>query len=219
MGQETKQSRRDEGVKVAIVGSGNIGAPIGLRLARAGHTITFTWAKTAGKLERLATEAGGGARAGIVEEARTCDVVLLACRWPDLDSVVPRLGDLGGRLVLDTINPYTADFGIALPESTTVAEQLWPTLAGARPVKAFNTLFAASLSPTVRHDPALVVFTCGDDTAAKQVSADLIRDAGFDPYDLGGQDRVWLQEWHGPLYTREYSRAQADQALRELVRR
>lgn len=203
-------------MRIAVVGSGNIGASVGTRLARAGHEVVFTYARTPGKLERLAAGAGARGRAGEVEEASTCEVVVLSTRWGDVDEVLTRMGALPGVVLVDTINPYAPDFSMALPESTTVAEQLWPRLRPARPVKAFNTLFAPSLDPQVLHRPPLVIFLSGDDQTAKEVVARLIEDAGFEPFDLGGSDRVWLQEWHGPLYTKQYSRAEAEAAVTAL---
>jgi predicted dinucleotide-binding enzyme len=84
-------------------------------------------------------------------------------------------------------------------------------------VKAFNTLFAPSLEPSVRHEPPLVIFLSGDDHAAKDTVAGLVRDAGFEPFDLGGQDRAWLQEWHGPLYTKQYALAEAREVVAGLA--
>lgn len=203
-------------MQIGIIGSGHIGGSLGVRLGRAGHEVVFSYARTPDKLAHLASQAGSGSRVGSCHEAAACDVVVLAVRWTDLDDALEQAGDLTGAVVVDTINPFARDFSIALPETTTVGEQLARQLPTSRTVKAFNTLFAAALDPDARTDPPLVVFISGDDSAAKAMVLTLTRDAGFEPYDLGGMAGVWRQEWHGPLYTKEYTREQADAAVQAL---
>jgi 3-hydroxyisobutyrate dehydrogenase-like beta-hydroxyacid dehydrogenase len=49
-------------MQVGILGSGLMGAKLGTLCARAGHAVTFSYARSADKLARLAREAGGNAR-------------------------------------------------------------------------------------------------------------------------------------------------------------
>ena len=61
--------------------------------------------------------------------------------------------------------------------------------AGARVVKAFNTIFATFMRATPPERPASLVL-CGDDAGAKDVVSGLARDLGFDPVDAGGSDQT-----------------------------
>jgi 8-hydroxy-5-deazaflavin:NADPH oxidoreductase len=54
-------------------------------------------------------------------------------------------------------------------------------------VRAFNSLSANVMADDNRRKPRWVMFLSGDEEA-KPVVAQLIRDAGFDPVDLGGID-------------------------------
>jgi predicted dinucleotide-binding enzyme len=61
---------------------------------------------------------------------------------------------------------------------------------GARVVKAFNTNFAALYDRLRDTDPRPSMVFCGDDGDAKDAVASLIRDAGFEPIDVGGLDQA-----------------------------
>jgi 3-hydroxyacyl-CoA dehydrogenase len=56
-------------MRVGILGSGLMGAKLGTILARAGHEVVFSYARSAQKLKRLAREAKGKAEAGTPREA------------------------------------------------------------------------------------------------------------------------------------------------------
>ena len=49
-------------MRIGVIGSGLMGSKLGTILARAGHEVVFSYARTESKLERLAQEAGGRAR-------------------------------------------------------------------------------------------------------------------------------------------------------------
>jgi ketopantoate reductase len=51
-------------MRIGILGSGLMGGKLGTILARAGHDVVFSYSRSEKKLERLAREAGGRARAG-----------------------------------------------------------------------------------------------------------------------------------------------------------
>ena len=75
-------------MRVGILGSGLMGGKLGTLLARAGHDVVFSYARSRKKLEVLAREAGGNARAGTPgEAAREAEVLLLAVHWLRVDEV------------------------------------------------------------------------------------------------------------------------------------
>ncbi|HKV07148.1 MAG TPA: NAD(P)-binding domain-containing protein [Thermoanaerobaculia bacterium] len=66
-------------MRIGILGSGLMGSKLGTIFARAGHEVVFSYARSEQKLEKLAREAQGSARAGTPgEAARESDVLLLA---------------------------------------------------------------------------------------------------------------------------------------------
>ena len=56
-------------MRIGILGSGLMGGKLGMLFARAGHEVIFSYAHSDRKLQRLAREAKGVARAGTVAEA------------------------------------------------------------------------------------------------------------------------------------------------------
>src|SRR5262245_4314382 len=97
-------------MRVAILGSGLMGGKLGTILARAGHEVIFTYARSEEKLRRLARRARGKARAGTVRDAvRDADVVLLAVRWSRIGDVLRQAGNLAGKVVLSCSLPMNRD--------------------------------------------------------------------------------------------------------------
>ena len=67
-------------MKIGILGSGLMGAKLGTLWARCGHEVTFAYARSPAKLERLARDAGA-ASGSVADAVRDADAVLLAVHW------------------------------------------------------------------------------------------------------------------------------------------
>jgi 8-hydroxy-5-deazaflavin:NADPH oxidoreductase len=176
-------------VRVGILGSGLMGGKLGTILARAGHEVVFSYSRSKKKLETLAQEAGGGARAGTPRQAAAADTLLLAVHWSRIDDVLRRAGDLAGKVVVTCSLPMNADdTQLVIGRTTSGAEALQKRLRKARVISAFGTvpsevLFGVFQARARSPRPSLVY--CGDDSEAKKVAETLIRDVGFDPVDAG----------------------------------
>jgi 8-hydroxy-5-deazaflavin:NADPH oxidoreductase len=176
-------------VRIGILGSGLMGSKLGTIFARAGHDVVFSYARTRKKLEKLAREAGGNARAGTpAEAARDADAVLLAVHWSRIDDVVKQAGDLSNKVIVSCSLPMNEDdTALVVGLKSSGAEKLAKKLRKARIVSAFNTVPSEVLFDVFeargKIKPSLVY--CGDDAGAKKVAAQLIRDVGFDPVDAG----------------------------------
>jgi 3-methyladenine DNA glycosylase Tag len=75
-------------------------------------------------------------------------------------------------------------------------------------VRAFNSLSVNVMADDDHREPPWVMFLSGDEEA-KPVVAQLIRDAGFDPVDLGGIDDSQLQDPGSALWTYTLTRYEA----------
>jgi predicted dinucleotide-binding enzyme len=177
-------------VRVGILGSGLMGGKLGTLFARAGHQVVFSYARSTQKLERLAREAHGEARAGTpAEAARAADALLLAVHWSRVDEVLKQAGELAGKVIISCSLPMnTSDTALIVGHSSSGAEELARKAASSRVVAAFGTVPSEVLFSVfeARHKstrPGLVY--CGDDQDAKDLTATLIRDVGFDPVDAG----------------------------------
>jgi predicted dinucleotide-binding enzyme len=177
-------------MRIGILGSGLMGAKLGTLFARAGHEVTFSYARDPKKLARLARAAGPRAHAGTPREAaRDVDAVLLAVHWSRMADVLEQAGDLAGKVIVSCSMPMNAnDTELVVAHTSSGAEALARKLPRSRVVAAFNTVPSEVLFDVYearrRTNHASLVY-CGDDAGAKRVAARLIRDVGFDPLDAG----------------------------------
>jgi 8-hydroxy-5-deazaflavin:NADPH oxidoreductase len=177
-------------MRVGILGSGLMGGKLGTILARAGHEVVFSYSRSKKKLERLAQEAGGGARAGTPRQAAdAADALLLAVHWSRIDDVLRRAGDLSGKVVVTCSLPMNADdTQLVIGRTGSGAESLQKRIRKAHVVSAFGTVPSEVLFGVFEargRTPRPTLVYCGDDAEAKRVTARLIGDVGFDPIDAG----------------------------------
>jgi len=177
-------------MRIGILGSGLMGGKLGTLFARAGHEVVFSYARSMKKLEKLAREAQGNARAGTPEEAAGgVDAVLFAVHWSRMNDVLKRAGAMSGRVILTCSLPMNLkDTRLVVSHTSSGAEELAKRVPRARVVSAFGTVPSEVLFPVFESKrktkrPSLLY--CGDDGAAKKVAAKLIRDVGFQPEDVG----------------------------------
>ena len=177
-------------MKVGILGSGLMGGKLGTLFARAGHEVTFSYARTEQKLKRLARAAGARASAGTPSDAaRDADALLLAVHWLRVKDVLRQAGDMSGRVLITCSLPMNAaDTKLVIAHTWSGAEELAKLVRRANVVSAFGTvpsevLFGVFEARRKTNRPSMAY--CGDDQAAKDTAATLIRDVGFEPVDAG----------------------------------
>ena len=90
-------------------------------------------------------------------------------------------------------------------------------LAGARIVKAFNTIWFEHLkakgNKNVPAEERRAIFVSGDDAEAKGIVSRLIEEIGFGPYDLGSLRDSGRQQPDAPIYNRDVTVAEARSLL------
>jgi predicted dinucleotide-binding enzyme len=184
---------------VGILGSGLIGGKLGTIFARAGHDVTFSYSRHHENLEKLAKAAGDKGHVGTPAEAVAgADVVLLAVHWTRVDDVLTQAGELSKKTLITCSLPMSADDShLVIGHTRSGAEALAAKVPKANVVAAFSTvpsevLFAVFEHRAKRDLPDLVY--CGDHQASKKTASQLIRDAGFNPLDLGPLSMARLTE-------------------------
>src|ERR1700733_5776219 len=121
-------------MRIGILGSGLMGGKLGTLFARAGHEVTFSYARSQKKLERLAREAGKSARAGTpADAAQNADALLLAVHWLQLNHVLRQAGDLDGQVIITCSLPVNeATTELVIGRTSSGAEELAKRLPRAR---------------------------------------------------------------------------------------
>lgn len=200
-------------MNIGIIGSGNIGAPLGRLWARAGHHVVFS-SRHPELLGGLAAQAGPNARAASVEEAADFGDVLLEAipfgKVPELPADRMR-----GKVVLSAANYYPGRDGRIGLGTLTQAEYIAQHLPGARLVRAFNMMQARVMEALAdgHGTPGLAIFIAGDDAEAKSVASVLVMDAKFTSVDVGDLRDSALFQTDGPLYNTQFTPAEARAAL------
>ena len=112
---------------------------------RAGRSVVIANSRGPESLTPVVTELGAGVSAGTPEQAAAAPIVVIAVPW---DSVAAAVQDLvwDGQIVIDATNDWAGDDSKGRTSSELVAE----LVAGARVVKAANTLAAEVLGSTPR---------------------------------------------------------------------
>ena len=92
-------------MRIAIIGTGNVGGAIARGLKGKGHAVTFGARRPEDPaVQALATAAGAGVAAPAAAAA-AAEMVILALPWSAAEGAVRALGDLSGRVVIDCMNP------------------------------------------------------------------------------------------------------------------
>ncbi|MEJ2421429.1 MAG: NADPH-dependent F420 reductase [Acidobacteriota bacterium] len=175
-------------MKFAVLGMGNVGAALGARWAREGHSVVFGVRNpSADKVAQKVKALGRDARAASVEEAcMGAEIVVLAVPWGAVKDVLKTAGGLEGKILVDCTNPIADGFsGLSVGFDTSAGEEVAAMAPGARVVKAFNTTGSKNMANPILGEDRATMFICGDDARAKEVVADLADQLGFDACDTG----------------------------------
>ncbi len=135
---------------VGIIGAGRLGQAMARTALRAGREVVLANSRGPESLTSEVSALGDGAAAGPLEQAAGADIVVLAVPWPPVPEAV--VGpDWSGRIVIDATN----DFDPSDLNGRTSTQLVADLVAGARVVKAANTLGAAVLGadPHEVHGP------------------------------------------------------------------
>ena len=164
--------RLPRGMRIAVIGKGNIGGTLGSRWRAAGYDVVY------GARDASAPDSTGPGGAPVLEVAdalKDADVVLLAVPGRVVPDVVSEQGPaLAGKVVIDAVNR------IGAPEFDSRA-LIADAAPQARYVRAFNTLgwenFASPMPGTN------LFFAAAPE--ARQVAEELISAVGLEPAFVG----------------------------------
>jgi len=177
---------------ISIIGTGNMARAIGALAVAGGNTVEVI-GRDRSKAADLATTLGGSTTTGEFGAAPAGDIVIVALKYADVVPVITQYGNaLADKVIVDISNPFNADAdGLAIPADTSIAQEVAKAApAGARVVKAFNTVFGHVLEK----GRTLDVFMAGDDAQAKEAVTELVKSLGLRPLDVGGLTMAhWLE--------------------------
>ncbi|MBV6427280.1 MAG: hypothetical protein KIPDCIKN_01796 [Haliscomenobacter sp.] len=178
-------------MKIAVIGSGNVGGALAQQWIKAGHTVLIG-AKfpLSEKNLQLAAKIGEDRFMEIKSAVKACEAVLIATPPAAIFDIIEAMGDVSGKILMDATN--------AVRQKPAPYDTVYHALADktqGKAVKCFNsTGFENMQTPVYRSEP-IDMFMAGDDEQAKQAAHQLALDAGFGAcWDFGKSDKVALLE-------------------------
>ena len=150
-------------MKIAIVGTGNVGTSLGSALIDKRYEIVY------GSRNPDSTSVPNGARVKSQADAvADSDVVIMAIPHGAVKDTVEAIGAerFSGKTVIDVTNVYDENMRwVSGPKSA--AEELAEMIPNAKVVKAFNTVFAKEMRTGSLNGEKLTLLVAGDDAEAK----------------------------------------------------
>jgi 8-hydroxy-5-deazaflavin:NADPH oxidoreductase len=172
-------------MKIAIIGSGNVGKALAKSAVRAGHEVTLS-ASTPDHAVEAAKATGATVAGSNTEAVKNADLVIVAVPYDKLGEVFRGLGtSADGKIVIDATNHVnTQDPGAVLGANSN-AEEIQRRHPKVRVVKAFNYAFASRQAEPSVDGTRLDGFVAGDDEEAKKTALEFVKSIGFRPIDAG----------------------------------
>lgn len=179
---------------IAIIGaSGNMGAAIAKALAK-GNDRLLLISKEEEKLEVLKAAitnehplADVEGMACAMHGSWEADVIILATPYEAQADIAKKIRDVASqKIVISIANPLNTTYdALVTSPNTSAAEELQALLPYSKVVKAFNTTYAANFAQTVIDGKQADAFIAGDNEAALETTAELVKTTGFNPIIAG----------------------------------
>jgi len=176
-----------EGVIAVIGGTGNLGAAIARRLAKAGRKVIIG-SRSAQSAAKAATEVGFGVTGLANADAAAAGSIVIvtvpfAAQEATLTDIAPHVA---GKIVVDTTVPLVPPkvMRVQLPPAGSAAQRAQKLLgAGVTVVSAFHNVAAHKLATDQQIECDVLVF--GDDKNARAEVASLVKLTGLRPVQGG----------------------------------
>jgi len=204
-------------MKIGILGTGNIGKTLVVRLIQAGHEVKVANSRGPETIDKELLSSG--ALAVTTENALTdVEAVILSIPLNRIPDIVPLVAGLPAEtVVIDTSNyyPFRDEKIDAIEQGQ--AESMWVAEQLGRPiVKAWNAIGSASLARKSKPAGAsdrIAIPVAADRDHDRKVAMSLVNDTGLDAFDAGSLADSWRQQPGAPVYCTDLSYAEIGAAL------
>lgn len=179
-------------MKIAIIGTGNVGGALATKWANKGHEINLG-VRDINNFKGKELLSNPNTKVFVVEEAvKQSEVIVLSTPATSTLEATKSLGNTTGKIIIDTMNIV---MGRGPQGFKTTTEAILANTPTKDVVKCFNTTGFNNMHNTNYGDTALDLFVAGDSEEGKQVAIQLAKDAGFATcYNIGGNDKFELME-------------------------
>ena len=179
-------------MKIAIIGTGNVGGALAKGWAKVGHEIVLgVRDKTDKKVVKLASFHDNISIESVFDAAQTADTILVAAVPQATKNIAETMGDVQGKVIIDAMNsigkkpaPYSNTFD---------ALKAWTHSSDV--IKCFNTTGFENMFDPQYDGVGIDMFMAGNSEKGKSIALQLAKDLGFeDCHDFGGDDKAALLE-------------------------
>jgi predicted dinucleotide-binding enzyme len=166
--------RKGDDVKITTIGRGNIGGGLGKLWRAKGHDVT-----------ELGRDGG---------DASAADVILVAVPSDSISEALGKVSGIEGKIAIDATNGFQGRD----ERFESLAHEV-KSITNGPVAKSFNLNFAVLYDEIANQRvPPSNFYACDND--ARDVTEQLIRDAGFDPLYVGGLEHARALEDHLSLW-------------------
>lgn len=178
-------------MKVAILGSGDVGQALAKAFKSEGHEVMLATRDTKSDKAKAIKDVQGIQVQTFAEAAKWCELAVLCSLWTAIDDVIELIGpsNLKDKVVIDVTNPL--DFSKGMPPSLLIGtndsagEEVQRKLPQAKVVKALNSVGNAHMYKPQFGSTPPTMFYCGNDKGAKEVVHTILLSFGWAPVDIG----------------------------------
>lgn len=182
-------------MKIAIIGTGNVGGALATQWAKAGHEILLGTRDTANFDDKHLLQNAHTSLHTIAESAGKAEVILIAAVPQASQSIAEQIeAHAKGKVIIDAMNSLRTK-----PEGFANSfDALKHYLPESEVVKCFNTTGFENMANPVYHGEGIDMFVAGSSQVGKETATRLALDAGFATcWDFGGDDKAQLLEYFG----------------------
>lgn len=177
-------------MKIAIIGTGNVGGALATNWSKKGHEIFLGTNDAQNFKGKDLLQNENTSVHTIAEAVSRAEVILIATPPTAIFDIIPQMGDVSGKVIIDATNAIAKS-----PEPYKTVYHCLVDKTNAHVVKCFNTTGYENMFNPIYNGEAIDMFMAGDDDQAKEVAHQLALDCGFGScIDFGKADRVELLE-------------------------
>jgi predicted dinucleotide-binding enzyme len=179
-------------MKIAIIGTGNVGGALATKWAHKGHEINLG-VRDANSFKGKELLENPNTKVHTIENAvKVSDIILISTPATAAVEVVKSLGDTTGKIIIDAMNIVMGRGPHGYKHTT---DAILENTATRDVVKCFNTTGFNNMQNPDYGNVALDLFVAGDSEKGKQAAIQLAKDAGFaECYNVGGDEKFELME-------------------------
>lgn len=178
-------------MKIAIIGSGNVGGALAQQWIKSGHTVLIgaklPWSE---KNIALASKIGEVRFTSLENAVKQSEIILISTPPTAVFELLEQMGDVSNKVIIDATNSIMKN-----PEPYKTVYHCLSDQTNAAIVKCFNSTGFENMMNPIYNGQGIDMFMAGDSENAKSVTKQLALDCGFAScIDFGKSDKVELLE-------------------------